>query len=355
LIAGVQDQCVQEAQARVLKGPLSPWPIDLIPGRGPIDHRLVGGLDRRTGSLTRGESWDAVSRSLIAGIDLAAEEGLADEHEKEYRHFCRRLLASFRDRDRFAFDRWLMTESQQSFLRLLSDAHKLRGDARKEGRKRAQAYYRLQLWAAYQQMARAYGALMLIIWLDFCFDKTIRPTLVEQQLFSAMHRPQFYLGGLPLAFFPPPQLSWVIGPLLDLWGRECFTAEAYDPLTQLLGIYGATASERRAVDRNIKANKQVRGRKKSRRGGASTGGHETVLEEIPDESSRTHPGGQMDSPEDFPEIISPHCPRCGQKLNLFGGREQLDERWSLVLVQCPRCDEHPWYARIDLSRFVQRC
>jgi hypothetical protein len=68
----------------------------------------------------------------------------------------------------------------------------------------------LLLWSAYQAAARCFGALMLVIWLDFCDDRDLSPTPAKQQLFSQIHRPQFYLGGLPLAFFFPSQLIWFL-------------------------------------------------------------------------------------------------------------------------------------------------
>jgi hypothetical protein len=223
----------------------------------------------------------------------------------------------------------------------------------------AQRFYRLQLWAAYQQVARCYGALMLTIWIDFCQDQDLRPSLVEQQLFSCMHRPQFYLGGLPLAFFNRPQLGWVIGPLLDLWGRECFIPESYDPLTQLLGLYGATASERRKVDSAIQADKRARGKKRAGSHGVRVGDSDGVLEASGDDSTGTDsvhatrvyrdPAIELDNAEDFPQITSPACPKCGRTLLLLGSPTKTDNRWTLVEVQCERCDEHSRYVRIDLG------
>src|SRR5262249_50386642 len=158
--------------------------------------------------------------SLIAGMDCTADDEVARTHPEEYHHFCVRLFESFRAKEVDEFDLWLKNESQHGFLRLLPDAHKLRGAARQVARRMAQCFYRLQLGAAYLQIARAWGALMLVIARDFSIDEFLQPSQVEKQLFSQMHRPQFHWGALPLAFFSRPQLGWVIAPLLELWGQE---------------------------------------------------------------------------------------------------------------------------------------
>src|SRR5262249_3255922 len=147
----------------------------------------------------------------------------------------------------------LKVESGQGFLRLFPGAHRLHGVAREMARGMAQGFYRMQLWTSYQVMARCFGALMLVLWRDLSDDEYLQPSPLQKQLFSQLHRPQFYLGGLPLAFFSRPQLGWVIAPLLELWGQELLDPEAYDALNTLLGIYGETASLRRQVDRDSKA------------------------------------------------------------------------------------------------------
>src|SRR5262249_26878999 len=45
LITSLQSRCLEQARARTLDGPSSPWPIDLVPGRGLVDHLIVDGLD----------------------------------------------------------------------------------------------------------------------------------------------------------------------------------------------------------------------------------------------------------------------------------------------------------------------
>jgi hypothetical protein len=278
-------------------------------------------------------------------MDAVADEEVASTHVDEYRYFCGRLFESFGKRDPAGFDRWLKIEGEHGFLRLLRDHHRLRDYARQEARELAQTFYRLQLWGAFQTMSRAYGALMLTIWLDLVEDQDLRPSHAEERIFRGMHLPQFHLGGLPLAFFTNTQLHWIYTLLSDFWERECLDAEDYDPVAQLLGYYGTIVSERRSVDRNLKAEHRARARTGARGIAAGAGG--TGLEASEGESA------ELDHAEDFPEITSPSCQTCGGRLQLVGDHETLDQ-WTLVQLQCGLCDREPWYARIDLTRWTGR-
>jgi hypothetical protein len=355
LVAALQQLCLNDVRPRLLDGPPDPWPIDRIPGRNLVDHALVEGLYRPVGTLKAGSAWEAVRMSLIGSPGSEADEGAAAVHLEENRHFIRRFVESFFGRDPDDFDRWLSVESGKAFVRLLTDGHKLRGFAKAEAREMAQAFYRRQLWAAYQQMSRAYGALMMIIWLDLCEDATLRPTVVEQQLFSAMHRPQFYLGGLPLAFFGPPQLQWFLVPLLQLWAREQFDPQTYDVLNKLLGLYGATVAERRAADRELKAEQRARRRGAGqdtsptlRRGVVQAQDEDDCSGSPTAEVTPIHhdPAVQLDDINDFPEItpLTRVC-HCREPLRWLK-RERFDERWILVEVECPNCHKS-WWARFE--------
>ena len=57
---------------------------------------------------------------------------------------------------------------------------------------------------------------MLVAWLDFCSDTSIRPNDQEQSLFRRMHAPQYNLGGLPIVFLGPPQLRFIESGYLNV-------------------------------------------------------------------------------------------------------------------------------------------
>lgn len=363
-IARLQEHFFAEAREELIIAEPCLLPIDRMRARGSVlEYFLVDGLYRKPGSITPDKSWGAAARSLIAGMDWVADEAVATAHIEEYRHFYKRLIVSFGDNAPEAFDNWLKTESEKGFHRLLPDGHKLRGSDREEAKRMARSFYRLLLWAAYQEMARAYGALLLVITVDFCNDRDINPTPVEQQLFNCMNRPQVFLGGLPLAFFTSAQLGWILGPLLDLWGLECFESENYDALTRLLGLYGQTALERREVDRAVTDDKKSEAKRReaerSKVRDAPTEEGDAVIN-VEEDFTDTHPAHfdppvELDDPMEFPEITPPYdcCPKCRRNsLQLRGPSKRIGERWMQVELQCDHCDEYPWYARIDLTRLT---
>jgi hypothetical protein len=307
------------------------------------------------------KAWQAVMSSLIAGYDGQADDEAATNNPDEYRHFCCRLLDAFGSKGADEFDKWLRVESGQGFVRLFPAYHKLGAGDKSQAKLLTRRFFRLQMYAAYQTMARCFGALMLVIWCDFHKDPSLSPSTEESQLFRQINRPQFYLGGLPLAFFSPPQLRWFLRPLLDLWGQERFQPEDYDALTKLLGLYGEIARSRREADREIKA-RSLRAencREEMRRSSAAESGRtpqedEVVWERDRDSASSAQPDQAtiarvpcLDRPESFPELLPPgNCERCKKKLQWSGDWSRTPSGWLLMEVKCEDCDEDFWSARI---------
>ncbi|MEI7684649.1 MAG: hypothetical protein WCL32_06455 [Planctomycetota bacterium] len=348
LLDTLQEQFVRDAATRTYTGPAQAAPIQTYVGRNPIDYVLIEGLGRRKNGLTLDESWSAVCKSFIAGMDRAEDMKIAAKHEGKYRHFCESLLKSFSKRGQVSFDKWLKTVREQGFVRLYPGFDKLNSTVKSEARKLTLLFYRLQLWAAHCQMARAYGALALCMWVDFQNDPQINPTQVEKSLFSMMHRPQFFLGCLPFAFYSRVQLPWILKPLLDLWDSENFEPERYDVLTSLLATYADAATRRREVDRDTKAQKR----------------RKPMVSKISNTESRCVDGGadgtlrrnteiEVDDPNSFPELESDICESCGHKINLLESDTRAVE-YFLIEVMCPRCDTPPKWFRMNPKHFNQR-
>jgi hypothetical protein len=204
---------------------------------------------------------------------------------------------------------------------------------------------------------------MLVVWMDFCDDSNLRPSAIERLLFRQLHAPQFYLAGLPLAFFTRAQLQWFLKPLLELWGREKFDPEHYDSLTVLLGIAGNTDANRRAIDRTWKAEQRRKDRVEKERRTPERGGRVTAgkVEAGPQtgqglapEAANTVEGSSsprdsadrvssdpavfLDRPEDFPIRSSNLCPTCQNPLVQIS-EPLIKEFWAIVEVECTHCDK----------------
>ena len=359
LLSALQTSYFREARSTIRDEVSDVRWIDQVSGRRVVDRLLVEG---KPSGLTAQQVWGAVSRSLIADMDLEAELDLVARYDDEFRHFVQRLDASLRRRTSAQFDAWLDIESRKKFLRLIARTHTLQGDDREAAKKRAQSFYRVLLWDSYQTMARAYGVVALAVFVDFCSDSLLQPDVTEISLFSQMHRPQFYLASLPLAFFTPAQLCWIAHPLLELWGQEKFDPANYTALTSILDLYGTCASERRRVDRELKAYVRRRDRQREQthctRGAQLREGDPTV-ESRGDEAGsgrRTavylDPDTHLDDWEAFPEIHPPRptcpaCPTCPRILRTVKSYGQNDS-WLLLEVICEDCDDDPWFARLDL-------
>src|SRR5262249_1741552 len=114
------------------------------------------------------------------------------------------------------FDSWLKNLREHQYLSLVGGT-KRRGDARESAAIQALRIYCTLLWMAYERMARCYGTLMMLVYLDFCLHSEQEPTPEEKWLFRQWHFPQLYLAGLPLDYLGKPQLRWIIRTLHALW------------------------------------------------------------------------------------------------------------------------------------------
>jgi hypothetical protein len=358
-----EELCLNEVQA--IDGPMSASPIQLTPCN-EIEDFLVEGGDRFPGSLSWVQARSIASSSLIAGFELDNDSKVATQNLEQYEYFCRRLVESFRDRGPESFDRWLRLESGKGFVRLLPGHKKMGAEARGEAKALTRRFYLLQLWKAYQVMSRCVGALMRIIWLDFCKDQALNPTTVEKQLFSQMHMPQFFLGGLPLAFLGGPQIGWIVRPLLNFWRQEEFGPRGYDALTKLFWIYADLGARRRETDREIKARTRAaeRNQEEWRK---SSEDHSSGPPKEGDAIWQRHrdstDAGYVDQcicdaeplrqpPESYPELVPPAiCARCKTKLHLVRTISRIDEHWFLVEVACGHCDEQSRIVRIEPEKW----
>jgi hypothetical protein len=292
-------------------------------------------------------TYSAVSGALIRGFDYQQQHRLIQGDPEEWSHFVGRLFSAFRKwrRGEKSFDRWFRVEHGQGLWRLLPSGSRLPQDKRDAARCRASAYYRHLLWAAYQGLSRSYGAVMFVAWLSFGLSEVICPTAVEKLLFRQLHAPQLYLAGLPLVFFPPSQLWWILRPLLQNWNRECFLPQWYSKFPSILGLYGLAIDSLRAHDRV----KKQRQRAAAVKGQPSPRSSRKASPRYPkDGDVLLNSGGagpdvactdlapELDDPLRFPLREDSTCLDCGMKTIRVGSCSRLDD-WLIVGVHCPRC------------------
>ena len=97
------------------------------------------------------------------------------------------------------------------------------------------------LWTAYEVMSRCYGAAALWMWVSFCQSRVVTPSTEEEQAFRWYHAPLVCTGGLPLWFFGPNVLGWILEPFITcVWGLR--PDQEFDALTRLIGLYGQVAA-----------------------------------------------------------------------------------------------------------------
>jgi hypothetical protein len=228
-----------------------------------------------------------------------------------------------------AFDRWLQNVRQHGYVRLLDGGARLKGEERDNARTQAERIFCQLLWMSYLLMARCYGALTLSIYLDFCLNGDLVPTLPEILLFRQLNFPQPYLAGLPLAFLPRAPFRWVGRGLLDVWHQELFAAEHYDIFTHLLGLHGALVRSRRAADRHRKAGRV---------------GCYAVIKEPDDIPAKADEVTDREAPW----LTSTACPRCGEPLEFARVEQRFDEARVLAEFHCRRCDKEDSF-RVNLN------
>jgi hypothetical protein len=324
-----------------------PIPAHCLPGRTPLDQFLLDGVCCPASAWDVYSTYASVSKVLIHGFDQEQQSGLIQENPEEWNHFYGRLLSAFvkRKRGEKSFDRWLRTVHEEGLWRLLPGGSRLPLGKRDAARCRANAYYRHLLWAAYQATSRSYGFAMLNLWLSFGLSEVLSPTDVEKQLFRQLHCPQLYLAGLPLVYFAPAQLRWIIRPLLENWNRECFHPQVYAKLPSILGLYAAASDALRAHDRD----KKRRQRAVAAKGRPSQRGGRKASPRCPEDGEAVFGAGGagdvactdrepvLDDPLRFPACEDGRCSVCRTKTILLGNSSQL-AGWIVVDVYCPQCE-----------------
>jgi hypothetical protein len=312
------------------------FPIDELPGRGKVDLLFTDGLVR--GAPWKGENpTDRVRLSLIYGPVTSEDEKEAVK-DPDFKRFVRKLGEAARTLGGRAFDEWLKNRQQHGYLSLVGGSG-LKGTAREEAAARARRFYSLMMWMAYERMARCYGALMLLAYVDFCLAGEGERDPEEKWLFRQWHLPQLYLAALPLDFLGRSQLRWVILALQRLWWGGVDAPECYDQITDLLGVSGALVRERREADRRTKA------------APARTYTTPAGPEVLSDLAAK----GDYLPPDPVRVLSSPDCPVCGEKLQLSdSGTPDLSERSRTRLpLYCPGCDVDREYV-VDLDEFLPK-
>jgi hypothetical protein len=337
--SGIIKALQQAATVRVGKvqgGEPSVVRIDCLPNRGVVDLAMVDGLERPDidlygnfrkvcGALIDGPCYIDEERTMKGTEEGEEKKDEAYEAEvrrfrKAYSHFLRRMTNAMSQRSASDFDQWLRVECQHGFRRLIGHEYDaVDAEWRCYPELTPRTMFRLLLWTSSQMVARCYGALMLVAWLDFANNPQLHPSPAEQVLFRQLHAPQLYLAGLPLAFLGRPQLRWIASPLLDLWNREAFEPNAYDPLTDLLGIYGILAESRRLADRRLK---QAKGKP------------EMQLEAANLLPARDSGAELIDKP---PLLMSTQCSACGNTLRPQGVTDPWPPEWFVAEFYCPGC------------------
>ncbi|MCZ2341158.1 MAG: hypothetical protein LC104_05100 [Bacteroidales bacterium] len=303
------------------------------PMRTPLDHLLVEGTLRRptsSGPPSFSAITQGVAQAIINGLNVEADSAFIQQNIEDFRHFTLRLLrAFFQKKDRFPA--WLRQEREKGLVRLLP-ASSGNGEAERD---KARRFYRRLLWTAHEAMSRCYGVAALLMWMDFTDSELILPSPEEKQLFRNLHAPVAYAGGLPLSFFAPGALRWIVEPLIEDW-LLCGAGEQFDRMTELLNIYGVVAEDRRKWDRSNKD------RKRHQRGYADHNPQTTDIETLEgndgsplhqrvrvDEATPGYDGGE----EAYPELSPSHpcCCRCGGSLTLLDSRGENGARQAYVI------------------------
>lgn len=229
------------------------FPLDKLPGRGDLDLLFTDGWLLRTPQWNWQQTKQKVRSALIYEPDFEAGQkgALVDE---EILSAVRRLDQALSDlRNPRDFDRWLTGVREHGYLSLIRGTN-LKGERKKAASRRANRIFCDLTWMSYELMARCYGALMLIVFLDFCVSAEREPSPEERKLFRQMHFPQIILAGLPLDFLNRPQLRWVARTLQDCWCDEDFGLKHSQDVSDLLGVFGVVVRERRHSDRTRKSN-----------------------------------------------------------------------------------------------------
>jgi hypothetical protein len=302
------------------------FPIQTLPGRSDLDWLYTDGLERIASHWRGNDAMAKVRSALISGPVSRQDQALAVRDPVAFRRFVRLLGRATKDRSPREFDDWLAHVREHGYLALVGGT-RLRDEEREEAARQAQRIYGALAWLAYERMARCYGALMLMVFADLCLDGDREPDLEEQWQFRQRHFPQLYLAGLPLDFLAKPQLRWVLQSLTERWRNPRLAPETYDEVTDLLGLYGVLARNRREADR----------RQKDAAQGRSASVDPSLLEERhADNDAELLAAEDERAPR---RLSSPECPACRGPLKnpQFIGRISAS-LWR-VRLYCPGCNE----------------
>jgi hypothetical protein len=271
----------------------------------------------------------------------------------DFRSFVTKVEKATRKKSPATFDKWLKRAKEHGFLDLINGTD-FKGVEREEAKRQAAQMYEILLWTAYMLMARCYGVLMLRVYLDFCLHNNEPPTPEEKVRFRQMHFPQGYLSGLPLAFFGRAQLRWIMGALVPLWNSYAADPEEYDLVTELLGISGLVAQERRTADVREKRMKKIEEeeeicrkwgsttsttrRHKAPKGSSDDGRDIMEVDEAPTNEPPVQCDNDMDAP---PEVVpfSPGARQCEKCNSMMQYTKPLSATRSKAIVQldCNEC------------------
>jgi hypothetical protein len=257
-------------------------------GKGADDARII--------------EW--VRSALIFGPNSRDDEEGALRDRRLTSLFLARLMKSVKRRSVKEFDQWLRNARQHQYLALLGSTRG-RGPEREEAARTAHGLYCVALWAAYAEMARCFGALMLRVLVDFVLQDQNNPSPEEEWLFQQQHFPQRYLAGLPLDFLPVPQLRCILQGVTPLWRALIMDPAQYDRYAQMLGIYGMFVRARRKADCKRKA--------------PIARGADSLESVAHDAGNRPNREGtqRWSGPTAVRPVSPPSCQECGENLELF--------------------------------------
>ncbi len=318
----------------------------LSPLRTSLDQLLVEGVLRKevaAQALTISDLVQRVAPALIDGIDVKEDSQVIDEHSEEFRHFVHRLIRKY-FAEKTGFRSWLRQEREKGFVRLFQGFKKFSKTEQEAARDKGKRFFRHVLWSAYEAMSRSFGVVALHMWLSFCQSGVIRPSPDERRAFRFYNAPLALAAGMPLWFFGPNLLSWVLEGFIDMvWGRD--EGQGVDSLSTLIGLYGATAHQRRQVDARKKREKKIAGN----RPGLLAGAQGVQFEEARDGKMVASPIRTVlpeelleDADADCPDLPSSRACFCGGRLVPVSKPASMPP-WVLVETVCAACGREQTY------------
>jgi hypothetical protein len=323
-------------------------PLVLSPMRTALDQVLVEGVLRK-GDIGKTPTINdiacKIAPALIDSIDLDKDSQFLVDHLDEFRYFLGRLGKKYLS-DRAGFPRWLRQERQKGFLRLLPNDKTMSKIDQKAASDKGKRFFRRVLWSSYEAMSRCFGAAGLQMWVSFFQSDQTCPSQDEQRAFRCYHAPLVFTAGMPLWFFGPNVLRWVMDGFIDkVWGWK--EAQDFDSLTDLIFLYGQTARQRRDVDTRKKRIKKVIQNRPDLHAGAQS----VQYEETPNGQefacpTRTVPPEEVSADDEakFPEFPSSKaCPCSGRLIRTGGDKPTLTRSWILIDTECAACSHIQTY------------